>query len=66
MRIEVISQCDAGPRALFPGQRYDIPDDIAAELVVAGKVREIEVTPREVLVPKATSNRIAGRPPRRK
>jgi hypothetical protein len=39
MQVEVISQCDAGPKALFPGQRYDLPDEIANELVVAGKVR---------------------------
>jgi hypothetical protein len=41
MRVEAMQQCDAGPRALFPGQRYDLPDELAAELLVAGKVREV-------------------------
>ena len=65
MKVEVLSQCDAGQRALFPGQRYEIPDEFAAELVVAGKVREI-VMVREALVPQQQSSQIAGRPPRRK
>ncbi len=51
MNVEVLQQCDAGPKALFPGQRYDLPDEIATELVVAGKVRIIgearEVQPRK-------------------
>lgn len=50
MRIEAIEQCDitlpgkghiaSRKRALFPGQRYEVPDetDIAA-LVKAGKLR---------------------------
>ncbi|HNG02874.1 MAG TPA: hypothetical protein PLQ71_13375 [Nitrospira sp.] len=69
MHVEALSQCDAklgtGTKALFPGQRYELPDEIAAELVVAGKVRELK-TAREVLVPQQQSNRIAGRPSRRK
>lgn len=69
MRVEALSQCDAklgtGTKALFPGQRYELPDEIAAELVVAGKVREIK-TAREALVPQQQSSQIAGRPPRRK
>jgi hypothetical protein len=60
MLVEVLIQCDAGRKALFPGQRYEIPDDIATELVVAGKVREIGA--RDVLVPKDVRT---GRPRRK-
>lgn len=62
MKVEILSQCDAGSKALFPGQRYELPDDIAAELLVAGKAREIQEA-REVLVPKETLHR---KSPRRK
>lgn len=69
MQIEVIHQCDAetgnGRKALFPGQRYDLPEDVANELVVAGHVR-IFGGARDVLVPKAAQVRIAGRPRGRK
>ena len=69
MQIEVINQCDAGAgadrKALFPGQRYDLPEEIANELVVAGHVR-IFGGARDVLVPKAAQVRIAGRPRGRK
>jgi len=38
----VISQCDAvlggGRKALFPGQRYDLPDTEAQALIATGKV----------------------------
>lgn len=48
MRVEALKQCDAGAgadrKALFPGQRYDLPDDIAEGLKVAGLVREIRET----------------------
>ena len=65
MRVEALTQCDAGPRALFPGQRYDIPEDIASGLVVAGKVRELgdsrgtaaPVQPETRIVGKATRGR---------
>ena len=69
MEVEILSQCDAkagvGVKALFPGQRYDLPDEIANELVVAGKARET-VSAREALVPQQQSSRIAGRPRGRK
>jgi hypothetical protein len=66
MEIEVIRQCDAGSgmgrKALFPGQRYDLPEGIANELAVAGHVR-IFGGAREALVPSALDHvRIAGRP----
>lgn len=59
MRIEAIEQCDvmlpgkAHPasrrRALFPGQRYELPDDTdVAALVKAGMVRVLKDDTTEI------------------
>ena len=43
MEIEAIQQCDVivggQPKALFPGQRYDLEEGAVAELLLSGKVR---------------------------
>lgn len=43
MLIVVSRQCDAefagGRKALFPGQRYEVPDDVAQGLIVSGMAR---------------------------
>ena len=45
MKIEALTQCDAGSgfqrKALFPGQRYELPDDVAKALIDGGKVRVV-------------------------
>jgi hypothetical protein len=63
MEIVVIRQCDAiigGQRkALFPGQRYDLAEDLARELVAAGLVQS---SVRAAVVPVETGTRLVGRP----
>lgn len=43
MLIVVSRQCDAefdgGRKALFPGQRYELPDDVAQGLISSGMAR---------------------------
>lgn len=43
MLIVVNSHCDAqlegGRKALFPGQRYDLPEDAVRPLILSGHVR---------------------------
>lgn len=57
MEVHVISQCDAvlggGRKALFPGQRYDLPDAEAEALIATGKVRAMG---------SVTDIRIVGKP----
>lgn len=61
MEVVALVQCDAGEgagrKALFPGQRYDLPEDTARGLLVAGLVRETN-PPKPV---ESTTERPRGR-----
>lgn len=67
MKVEAIRQCDAqtkeGRKALFPGQRYDLPPDVARLLIAGGHIRAIVTESHEgpaVAAPQTV--RAQGRP----
>jgi len=63
MLVIVESHCDVqlerGRQALFPGQRYDLPEDAARPLILSGHVRAFDQSAPAVV--RAVSRPRAGK-----